>query len=157
MVLPHVAVEELSEKHLGSMTKSLVEASEKGDLPDSYLEHPVVQKCLDDGEPLPLPLSLFVDGVNYGNKQGMTVVTLSDIHSGPKLLLAAVRDKVKCRCGCRSWCTMFEVFRVLSWSIGCLMKGKHPVTDHLGQAFAAGSALAEKEGQELRRRCIITQ
>ena len=49
-----------------------------------------------------------------------------------RYLACCMRKKMLCRCGCRGWCSLFEVFTFLRWCFESLAKKVFPVGRHDG-------------------------
>ena len=88
-----------------SLTLKLQEKVADGHMPDAYMMHPLVLGHA--GGDLPVPISIFVDGVQYSNDDSCIGVWLFNEIDGHRRLLVALRKILTCACGCRRWCTYF--------------------------------------------------
>ena len=127
---PHEVLATAHDGERASMVKELDKALKDGQLPPCYTNHPVVQKA-SAGEVV-LPLALFLDGVRYGRRGAILGITVQTIFPGSrKYLTVALRKKLACTCGCRKWCTLYPIFKMLHWSLTALSQGVWPESDHL--------------------------
>jgi hypothetical protein len=79
-------------------------AIDRGELPPSYHEHPLVRAS---PEP-PVPLGLYIDGLPYAINDSVVGMWILDLVRGTRQLFCLVRKAMTCRCGCRGWCTFFS-------------------------------------------------
>ena len=137
------------------MMENLKDAvDEQVDLPKAYCMHPIVQRFLAY-VPV-IPLALFVDGVPYSLNDSVVGFWLLNLISGKRTLLAIVRKKLTCRCGCRGWCTFFSVWDIIAWSFRQLAKGVLPAERHDGTPFGEGERHRAGAGaEELPFRAVL--
>ena len=114
----------------------VAEAKEFGELPRCYTENPVV---LRNVAALVVPLAMFLDGIAYSLTDNVVAVWVVNAMSGCRHLVALVRKRLTCRCGCKGWCTFFPIFLFLRWSLECLAEGVFPVTRHDGSPWLPGT------------------
>jgi hypothetical protein len=127
------------------------------DLPESYNSHPVVVRAVANGEPLPLPVALYVDGVRYSSNVAGTSNTVLGfwaytLVTGKRHLLVCTRNQEFCRCGCRGWCTLHPLLSSIAWSVRQLALGirptlRHDCQDGMPEELLEG--LAVQVGEEL--------
>ena len=148
--LPHEVMD--ADSSDGASLK-LDEAIESGGLPPCYWGHPIVQQRVE-GEPLPQPCALYLDGVSYSNVDTVIGFWAINIITEARFLVVALRKKLLCRCGCRGWCTLFSVFELLRWSFNAAAEGVYPTLDHQGKPWRdeRRSALASKS---MRSRYVL--
>ena len=79
---------------------------------------------------LPIPLSLYLDGVPFTNKDSFLGIWLCNLCTGVRHIVGLFRKSDMCRCGCKSWCTLYGVFAYLAWSFGIMLTGQHPLMRH---------------------------
>ena len=103
----------------------------KGGLPPIYSQHPVAAATGHAA----LPVCLYMDGVPYSTKDSLLGVWVYFAHSSRRHLVAALRKSRMCRCGCRGWCSFYELFRWLAWSFMSLAVGLFPATRHDGKLW----------------------
>eukprot|EP00971_Amphidinium_carterae_P342701 6482102-Amphidinium_carterae.2 len=131
MLSPHCLVDTLPSDIKSHMEKEFLQ--HKHALPPSYHSHPLV--VANPSEHI-VPYSLFVDGVQYNRKANNLIgFTISPICGGPRFVIATVRKRLLCNCGCRGWCSLYRIFAALRWSFECAARGKHPDKDMDGQEF----------------------
>lgn len=134
VVPPHEALaDELLAKH--DSASDLAEAVAAGDLPESYKNHPTVVHAAA-GTPV-YPLALYLDGISYARRDSVLGIFAYNILSGIRHLICAIRKAELCRCGCRGWCTLQPLFRMLDWSASSMCEGRYPLLRHDGTAFDA--------------------
>ena len=103
-------------------------------MPPSYFDHPIV-KSAPDGEPV-LPLAIYFDGVSFTRTDQVLAFWVYNILTTSAHHCCIVLSKSEmCRCGCRKWCTLFQVWQLLRWSFESLGCGQKPVSRHDGTPF----------------------
>ena len=113
-------------------------------LPRAYLRHPVVVGA-SPGE-LVWPTAIYMDGVQYARENSSLGFWIVDLIHNKHHLVAAVQKSTMCCCGCRGWCTLWPLLRLLNWSFEALAMGVRPAARHDGTAFALPLE-ASKAGQ----------
>ena len=99
-------------------------------LPPNYYDHIVTKKGQEQNIPV-VPLSLYLDGVRVGKgSQAVLGITIHNLLTGQRYLIAAIRKSLQCSCGCKGWCTMAPVFAWLSWSLHVMADGVFPSLRH---------------------------
>ena len=104
-------------------------------LPPCFYDHPVVTSAPEGA--LVVPIALYLDGVRFAKRDAVLSVFCYNVVSGRRHLLATLRKSKLCRCGRRGWCSLFELFRFLRWSVDSLAVGAFPRCRHSGEAFFA--------------------
>ena len=121
--------------------------------PPIYWEHDLVQTAQDNKEDLPIPLSVYVDGVPYSRNDSFLGFWTENLATGARNLVALLRKSDLCRCGCKAWCSIFPVLLFIQWSLKTMVAGCFPSSrhDHLrwrasdaARASLAGTALGYK-------------
>ena len=121
VVPPHEAIHTmLSERP--ELKEELADAVKHRSLPPMYFEHPVAKASSNTA----LPLVLYTDGVAINKKESVLGFWIFDIISFRRHLVCAVRKSRLCRCSCKGWCTLWQVFRFLQWSLMSLALGAFP-------------------------------
>ena len=138
------------------MRTSLAEMVDNQELPAAYFQNPIVQAHRGDNPVV--PISLFIDGTQYSNVDSAVGVWLINVVSGQRFLIAALRKRLLCDCGCRGWCTVRELFCFLHWSLVALSTGVMPGRRHDGEPFTAkDSARKAKADERLPcRACLLS-
>ena len=117
-------------------------------LPPCYYDHPVTQGAVD-GE-IVWPIAIYLDGVPYSHTDGVIGWWLINLITGKRYLPAINRKRNLCQCGCRGWCTFWQYFMSLIWTLRSLARGELPdqrhdkkpwmVSDH-ARSLRAGTAI----------------
>ena len=94
----------------------------------AYRRHPVVQAAGPAGGVV--PLALYIDGVPYSKADTFLGIWVYNLVTYKRHLVCVLRKSRLCACGCRKWCSLWEVFRWLAWSFGALATGLHPAARH---------------------------
>ena len=125
--------------------------------PPNYYEHPVVQAMNIKGK-LVIPLALYLDGVQYGIRDSMLVVTVTNLLTLKKHVVLVIRKRIMCGvkagCGCRGWCSLFPVWAFLRWSFQALTQAKHPVGRHNTELDADSLNAAEWRPEDAARQAL---
>eukprot|EP00969_Alexandrium_andersonii_P172564 7628423-Alexandrium_andersonii.AAC.1 len=101
-----------------SVSLRLREAHDEGELPEAYGRRPVVR-----AGGLVLPLALYVDAVPYSTTDSVAGFWFINLITGVRHLFCALRKRLLCKCGCRGWCSYYQVFRLIEWSTRCMAEG----------------------------------
>ena len=109
-----------------AITVRLQEAIDNGDLPQSYFEHPVV---LGTPDPV-LPLALYMDGLPYSLTDSVVGVWLVNLITNSRSMVAVVRKRLVCKCGCAGWCTFYPLLLFLHWIFTQMAEGVLPLLRH---------------------------
>ena len=152
VIPPHELVDEIWEAK-PQLAVQLDKLLAEDTLPAAYRENPVVR-----GNPADkfAPVSLFVDGVPYSHNDGVIGWWIINEVNGARRLWAAVRKSVCCICGCRGWCTFWQLWSLVLWSLTALADGTWPHQRHDGQEWRAGDkARAAKAGQPLHCKAVL--
>jgi len=90
---------------------------------EAYETHPVVQSHPDRGV---VPYAMYLDGISFTKTDSLLGVFVYSLITLTRHLVAVFRKSHLCRCGCKGWCSLYPVFRVLRWSFECLAAGFFP-------------------------------
>ena len=96
---------------------------DEDELPPSYHHHPVVQGA---GSQAVYPVAIFLDGVAYSLTDAVIGFWLVSLVCGRRFLIATVRKRNLCSCGCKGWCTFYHIFLMLHWTLQAFKRGQHP-------------------------------
>ena len=118
----------------------------------AYIEHPIVRKAEAEGSELPLPISIYLDGVPYSHVDSVIGFWLIFMLTGARVCIGVLRKKLMCKCGCRGWCTLYPIFRWLAWSLKSIALGLFPELDDLAQKFTEESSRWVMRGRKMARR-----
>ena len=112
-------------------------------LPRVYHENKHVQKAKRDGLPLPWPVAMYSDGVQYTSSIGrghtVTGITLINLVTQKRHHVTAVGSWCQCNCGCRGWCTMFPILLCCAWQLQVLVSGKRTLQRYNGETVNENS------------------
>ena len=128
------------------------------DIADAYHRHPVVLREPEHGAPtgLVLPLSLYMDGVPYSQTDSILGVWLDNMLDGKRILIAILRKRRLCKCGCRGWCSLWALFDLIRWILASLAQGFWPTQRHDGEPWRTDDAsLQARAGQPFPARAAV--
>ena len=133
----------------------LQEAIDDNALPDCYFENHVVKAHIAND--VVAPFGIFLDGVPYADDDSVVGAWAFDVLRGRRILLAIFRKRLMCRCGCRHWCTLYEVMDWLAWSVKALAEGTYPEQRHDKAPFSDNSDTERLElaGKRMIMRCCL--
>ena len=139
------------------MERKLAAMKESNCLPPNYFSHPVVRaQAPKRGTRSVFPFGVYVDGVSFARSETAVGFWLWEFGSDMRWLLTVVRKADLCQCSCRGWCTMWQVFDALRWSVACMATGLHPTHNYDGKEFGDDLARASLAGTRIGcRGCII--
>ena len=94
---------------------SIMDRVQEHEWPRLYWESPTVIDAQARGERLPLPIILYLDGVRFtaplvGRSDSILGIWGFNAITQRRHYLFSLRTQDFCRCGCRGWCTLWEVF-----------------------------------------------
>ena len=112
----------------------LLEAIDANELPPIYDDHPIVRA--HPGE-LVMPWCLYMDGVAYSLSDTVLGIWIYNMVTGTRMLIALIRKRIVCACGCRGWCTYWPLLRFLRWSLEAMAAAEYPASRHDGSPWAA--------------------
>jgi hypothetical protein len=138
------------------VSAKLQSMKEQGNLPALYWDHPVVMRYGHLPEPI-IPLSLYMDGVSTTKKDSVLAVTIQNICTGRRHLVALFRKSRMCRCGCGQWCSAHTIMAWLHWQFQALAAGLFPVTKHAGDWGEADEVRRSLAGKSLHFRGALCQ
>ena len=126
----------------------------RGEWPQAFENHVVVQNAGPDEDVW--PVALYCDGVPLTRQENMFAFYAYHMLSGKRHLVAVLRRSQICECGCRGWCTMWDVLEFIRWSFSCLAEGQWPSTRHDSTPFLDSDATrASKSGQRLIKAAVV--
>jgi hypothetical protein len=129
----------------------LSEAVELRQLPPSYYSHVVVQ---DHPDELVFPLAIYLDGVAYSMTDTVLGVWVINLITGRRHLIAIVRKRLICKCGCAGgWCTIYPLLVCLHWQFVHLAMKRLPCARHDGDEL--DPARRNVAGMEMQVRAIL--
>ena len=78
------------------------------------------------------PLALYLDGFLYIKEDAILGITMYNLLTMRRHLLAILVRSKMCRCGCKGWCSLYEVFSSIRWSLESLADMEFPSRRHDG-------------------------
>lgn len=130
----HEALHEELLEDVGQIT-ALEEAVESKDLPPTYFENPIVKAAMDNDEPAVHPLGLYLDAVRYTNSDSVLAVWLVNLISGARHVVALIRKRKVCDCGCHGWDTFYPLLLWLQTCFQYCANGVFPSARHDGSPW----------------------
>ena len=124
--------EALESTMVDDMPSRLAYAKAHKGLPTSYYDDPIVQGA--PGTDV-YPFALYIDGVPYTNTDSVVGVWCANTLSNQRSLVATVRKRILCRCGCKGWCTYYALFDWIAWGMEAASSGRYPNARHDGTCF----------------------
>ena len=123
------------------------EAIAEGSVPPNYDTHPAVTSKTS---PV-LPMDLFIDAVPYSIQDSVIGVWLVNLLNSKRYLVAALRKKRLCMCGCKGWCSFYVLFTYINYMLTILSNGEHPLLRHDSSEFEA----SEQSRIDLMGTCLV--
>ena len=156
---PHEVAMLMPKDDLESVLDKVDAAVRSRSLPATYFDHPVVRRSLSVGDPPPVPLGLYMDGVAYSNAPDTVLgVWLVNVVTGSRQVLALVRKSHVCDCSCRGWCTYHPLLAFLKWSLRCAADGRYPDRRHDGSQWRPSDQWrADRAGERFERNACLIQ
>ena len=130
-------IHEMVEKELKGLDAAALASQFKA--PPNYKGNKIVQELHAKGMKV-APLSIFIDGVQISTRDSLVAVTVQNLWVGKQWLVAGIRKKLLCRCGCRGFCTLFGLFEWIRWSLKAMVAGVMPAQRHDGTEWTAEDA-----------------
>ena len=119
------------EDEVGLLTR-VQQMSMDAEWPAVYRTHPVVTS--NSGRAV-IPYAIFVDGVPYANHDSVIGWWAICLVTQKRFLVATLRKRCICRCGCRGWCSLFAIHQAVAFSIKALASGIWPNHRHDGEPW----------------------
>jgi hypothetical protein len=94
------------------------------ELPPCYWNHPVVQGAAAHEKVF--PVALYLDGLPYSITDSVVGFWLISLIDGRRYLIAVLRKRIICKCGCKGWCTLWHLFAMLHWDLLAGARGRYP-------------------------------
>jgi len=125
---PHEALtEEVELVGIDRMQELLRAAIREDHLPPAYYDNDIVK---ENPPGTVHPCIIYVDAVPFTRTDGALGFYCYNLLTQARILCAVLRKTELCACGCKGWCTFFQVFLMLHWSFEALRKGERPNTRH---------------------------
>ena len=111
---------------------SILDKAKDIDWPPSFYDNEVYKNNKD--KPV-VPYCLYVDGVRTTVRDGVIGFWTYSLVTMKRFLVTLIRKSELCRCGCRGWCSLWPVFKMISWSFNAFSKMVFPTEDAFGRTF----------------------
>ena len=103
-----------------------------------------------------LPVTLYVDGVPFTERDGMIGFHTVNMVSGNRHVVAVLRTSASCQCGREGWCALHAVFEWLAWSNRSLAAGTWPAQRHDGAPWQVGDEeRTQRAGAPLASKAVV--
>jgi hypothetical protein len=162
LLLPHEVISSMTARDPGQwcLDDASVASGKLGAVLDQWSKHPDVEFTGNLSDVF--AIGLHADGVSYtssvrpGSSKKVLVCSWNIISARrPELQqqrqpFFVLHEDRKCKCGCGGYCTYQEIWKVLAWSLGCMLSGRAPTCRHdtspwlpeeIGLHMADGAAL----------------
>jgi hypothetical protein len=125
------------------LNPDIMQLNEDMAYPECFLQHPITLECAAQGQPRPLALALYTDGVRYTSPLNSNVDStvgywVVNVCTGRRHLVAELKGNMSCACGCRGWCSSWMVLKYISWCLESLATGVRPSTRFTGEVVPDG-------------------
>ena len=129
-------------------------AVQNRDLPPAYYDNPVVRAS---AEPV-MPWGLYLDALPYSICDAVVGVWLINLITKARHIVAVVRKRYCCKCGCRGWCTFYPTMAWLHYCFASMAEQVWPSERHDKQKWTSQDAhRASKAGQRYTCKGILLQ
>ena len=98
-----------------------------GEWVDTYMRHEAVVGASASQRKRILPIVLYMDGAAFAKRDSLLIFTVRWAFSKKRHLVWALRKSHCCNCSCGGWCSLFQLFNFLAYSLQSLRSGKRPV------------------------------
>ena len=148
----HEALDDSVREHTTFRTE-LRELVDDRSLPDCYYHNHTVETY--GAHDLVAPFGVFLDGVPYAHSDSILGIWGFNVVTSQRFLLAIIRGRRMCRCGCKSWCTIYELMEWLAWSFRACAEGLHPMCRHDQKPFGEPDR-QQRAGERMQMRfCLL--
>eukprot|EP00959_Pyramimonas_sp_CCMP1952_P000063 1081-Pyramimonas_sp.AAC.1 len=102
-----------------------------------YARHPATVRAQEEGLPRPLPLTFYLDGVQFrspaaGRTDSVLGLWCTNLLSRQRHLISNLRGSDSCGCGCKGWCSMYPHLLASQWMFAAMQDGNRPQEKHDG-------------------------
>ena len=127
----------------------------KHEVPPNYFTNPIVQSSADR----PLPLGLYLDAAPYSLTDSCVGIWVQDLITNRRWIMALVRKRICCQCGCRGRCTFQPILDWLKHSLRACADRRWPTRRHDLEPWQhpQDSIREAKAGQPLAIRGVVLQ
>jgi hypothetical protein len=137
-------------------TKNSTVIAKKVHEPHAVWRTPAYCRHERDSAKILLPLALYLDGVVFQKRDSVLGFWLYNIATEARQLFCVLKKSFLCKCGCRGWCTLYQVMLYIAWMLKALLKGVYETTRHDGAAWLPSDhARAAIQGTAMAVRAIV--
>ena len=98
----------------------------------AYEHHPAIKGASLRERQRTFGIALYMDASQFQTRDGLLLMTCHLICSGNRHLVFALPKSTLCCCGCAGWCTLFQIYRAIYWSLEAAANGVKPLNRHDG-------------------------
>ena len=100
-------------------------------------------------------MALYQDGVafQWDRQDGAVGFWVVNLVTGRRHLALVTRKSLKCRCGCRGWCSYYACYSVLAWLCKVMLRGEYPRERFDGTGWG-GREMGSLAGQSLGYKAV---
>ena len=109
------------------MQERLREEISQNHLPPAYFDNAIVK---ENPPGTVMPIAVYVDAVPFSRTDAAIGFFIYNMVTGIRTLSALLPKTELCQCGCKGWCSFYEVFDMLHWSFLALRVGEWPTNRH---------------------------
>ena len=110
------------------------EAKDERGWPPHHWSHPIV---LGSPRECVLPIAVYVGGVPYALHDSVVGFWVIHFTTESRYLAAVVRKRLFCKCGCKSWSTLYPLSAFMQWSLQVMANRRFPSSRHDGSLWTA--------------------
>ena len=125
----NLAHEQFAHSYLLDPSSFDITTMPEAERPPTYMRHDVRKKNGDKA----WPMGYFSDYVPHTKRDSFLVFYFSNLITGIRYLMCVLRKSDLCRCGCKGFCTLGAVLRIVAWSLNQVALGLHPSYNHLNE------------------------
>ena len=100
-----------------------------------YENHVHVRDKSPEDRARTLAMAIYMDATEFQKRDSILVCSVHLINSTRRHLAFAVRKSSLCSCGCKGWCTLYNLYVYLYWCLCSLRDGVMPDSRHDGSPF----------------------
>ena len=139
-----------------TLRESLNRAVTDRTVPPNYYTNPIV--IASEPTALPVPVSIYIDAVPYTLTDSVVAIWVQNLISQQRSVIALIRKRIACRCGCRNWCTFYPVLAWLRYTFEVSAAGIFPDSRHDGCHWSEQDSVRQQNaGMLLAARCVMVQ
>ena len=71
-------------------------------------------------------MALYVDGAPHSQTDSVVGFWVINLVTQRRHLTAVLRKRNGCTCGCKGWCSLYAIFRMLRWSFKAMAARAYP-------------------------------